>query len=470
MKAKRGQVAIYLVLVLTALTFLVMMNVGAYLAVTAKNRAMNAGDSAALAAAAHQGSLLEKIGRLNLEHLKTLGDANLSVAEKQRRTEEIAAEQAYLAFIGPIDGIRLASDAARKVGAKDCGGMQRLLAEHVNEIRTAYAETPELYPEPWKDAWEAYAAALELAIGGGIVAGPDNIDFRNAASGHYLTNKSFYNAVDGRSWCWFYFNAMSLLENYSSYTDWAPLPTPDEETRLRTCANCEIFSLHLVSKTGSALDVLGRDLIRHLTDWTDEEIAAKPMLKDDEQVWYFFDESEWREWWEIDPDGKWKFPVVGRMKDEYNVKGCAAICRVYENIPDLVADKDDREIQWSAAAKPFAVSTDERGAAAPINYWRNFVVPAEWDTRLVPVDTVGGKDLSTADYVWMEHVKNHLPAYMENGTRAFTGGCAYCGSLVEWEREELRRQGLEWLKTSSDSCVRCAPGGTPEVGGTPHGH
>ena len=44
MRARGGQVAVYLVLALVAVTFLAMMNVGAFLAVRAKNRAMNAGD------------------------------------------------------------------------------------------------------------------------------------------------------------------------------------------------------------------------------------------------------------------------------------------------------------------------------------------------------------------------------------------------------------------------------------------
>ena len=52
---RRGQVALYLEMTLVAITFLVLMNVGAYLGVSAKNRAMNAGDAAALAVAKYQG-------------------------------------------------------------------------------------------------------------------------------------------------------------------------------------------------------------------------------------------------------------------------------------------------------------------------------------------------------------------------------------------------------------------------------
>ena len=43
MKARRGQVVVYLALALLAIVVLTLMNVGAYLAVSAKNRTMNAG-------------------------------------------------------------------------------------------------------------------------------------------------------------------------------------------------------------------------------------------------------------------------------------------------------------------------------------------------------------------------------------------------------------------------------------------
>ena len=68
MKAERGQVALYLAMVLVAVMVLALMNVGAFLAVRAKNHAMNAGDAAALAAARRQAELLNEIGRLNLRH------------------------------------------------------------------------------------------------------------------------------------------------------------------------------------------------------------------------------------------------------------------------------------------------------------------------------------------------------------------------------------------------------------------
>ena len=62
MRARSGQAVLYLVMVLLALAVLMMVNVNAFLAVRSKNRMMNAVDEAAIAAAKHQGFLLNEIG------------------------------------------------------------------------------------------------------------------------------------------------------------------------------------------------------------------------------------------------------------------------------------------------------------------------------------------------------------------------------------------------------------------------
>ena len=70
MRARNGQVALYLVMVLLAIAVLMVVNVNAFLAVRSKNRMMNAVDGAALAAAKYQGALLNEVGRMNVEHLR----------------------------------------------------------------------------------------------------------------------------------------------------------------------------------------------------------------------------------------------------------------------------------------------------------------------------------------------------------------------------------------------------------------
>ena len=100
MKAKKGQAALYLILVLAAVTVLVLANVGTFLAVRAKNHTMNAGDAAALAAARRQAELLNEIGRLNLRH------AEADYVGDWERAREIVEKQRRLCFLGPLDCLR----------------------------------------------------------------------------------------------------------------------------------------------------------------------------------------------------------------------------------------------------------------------------------------------------------------------------------------------------------------------------
>ena len=459
---RRGQVALYLVMTLVAITFLVLLNVGAYLGVSAKNRAMNAGDAAAIAVAKYQGELLNRIGALNIEHLKA------AIENDEVRCAEIFREQMRICFLEPIEGIRIGNEAARVNGAKSNNEMLELLEQHVIDIRTVYAANPESYPEAWEGAWEEYAQRLEIAIGGGIIAGPDNIDFVDAASGHYLINALFYHAVAGRNWCWFHFNASGLLDSYTSFRAWAPLPSASDKIRRRRCVNSEIYSLNLDAKTGSARELLGDELVMKLTGASLSELQNSYMITNKTESWYFYDTSRWREWEEIDPAGRWNFPVVGKVKDEYNVRGCAAVCRVVYKAANLLDEGGAYSAEWAAAAKPFGSVEGPDGALAPVTAYNRFVTGAFTDVRLVPLDTVGGRDLSTSDHGWMTHLREHLPLYLNSGPAGLPG-CYYCDQLKAWERESLRAEARRWLKYNSGSCVRSTGGGS-YIGGTPHGH
>ena len=466
MKAKNGQVALYLVLVLVAITILVAMNVGVFLSVRTKNRAMNAGDAAALAAARVQGELLNEIGQLNVAHLRA------ALENDEAECRRIEAEQARLCFLGPLEGIVRGSDAARDNGAEPDDEMRDLLKQHVIDIRTMYVTTPDMYPSPWEGAWEDYAAALEAKLADELYAGPDNILFMDEAGGHLLLSPAFYNAVAGRNWCWFRGNAESLLESYSSFGDWGPLPTADDETRRRRSANSEVYSLHLVPRTGSAVDLLGTNLVCRLADATPADLANSFVITNRGETWYFYDaDADWRDWWEIDPDGEWQFPVVGSVKPEYDVRGAAAICRVRMKYPTMLESGDDeRTAEWVAAAKPFGTVENESGETDVVTSNRLFVTSAFAATRLVPIDVVGGQDLSTADAEWMRHVREDLGDYLLNGPRAGRN-CYYCRQLVTWERASFRQEGVYWLKYHAKECIRpTGGGGGPSRGGSHHAH
>lgn len=474
MRARNGQVAVCLALTLVALCVLAVMNVGVFVSVRMKNRLMNAGDAAALAVARHQGVLLNRIGQRNIDHLMLLirctgRPGALSPEECREKCLELEREQARDCFLGPLEGIAEGNLIAQRNDVSPNEAMCDILKRHVIDIRTGYAENPELYPPPWENAWEEYAQRLEMEIGAGLCVGPDNVDFVDDLAGHLLLTKQFYNAVAGRNWCWFHFNAPGVLSSYSGFGDWGPLPRPDDPTRFRRCANSEVYSLHLQPRTGSALVLFGKDLIRYLTGATDAEIADSIMIRDPLQTWYLYGER-W-DAWSTYPGIRFEpssFPITGSVKSEYDVLGCAAICRVIGTMPDVVAERGERTISWFAAAKPFGSVLDESGERAPVTALGRLVTPAFSDVRLVPVDSVGGRDLSTADPLWMNHVHDHLAGYLAGGP-ASLGGCWYCAQLRAWEDDHLRETAREWLRSNSSSCIRSSGPGH-ERGGTPHGH
>lgn len=465
MRAKGGQVALYLVMTLVAIAFLMFMNVGTFLAVSARNKTMNAGDAAALAVAKHQGELLNRIGQLNLEHLKLAFKGDPAATA---RCAEIVEEQSRLCFLGPLEGLTCGNEAARANEIEVDDEMTEILRQHVNDVRSIYMLNPETYPPPWENAWQDYAQRLETAIAGGVLAGPDNVDFVDAAGGHMLLNRQFYDAIAGRNWCWFHFNASGLINGYSSFRDWGPLPVADEETRRERCLNSEVYSLHLDRRLGRAIDIFGLPILMKLLNCSEKEILDAPLLSDQNQVWFCYG-GQWRIWWEIDPDGEWQFPVVGRVKPQYDVRGCAAICRVTRKIPNLVDRAGERVSTWAAAAKPFGTVEGLEGKDEVVTAYDRFVTPAFSDVRLVPLDTVGGKDLATADAAWMLHVRKHLPAYFQNGPTP-RSVCYYCQQLWQWEQRIFRESGQRWIKVNSAKCIRAAGSGGHSHGGSAHGH
>jgi hypothetical protein len=197
------------------------------------------------------------------------------------------------------------------------------------------------------------------------------------------------------------------------------------------------------------------------------DLNSSHVITNKTQSWFFYDDSRWRRWWEMDPTGIWNFPVVGKVKEEYDVRGCAAVCRVVRRAKNLLGEVE-YPVEWAAAAKPFGTITDEDGKLSPVTDLKGFVIPAFTDVRLVPIDSVGGRDFSTADFDWMIHLREHLPIYLASGPSALSS-CFFCAQLKAWERETLRSEAREWLKLNSGSCIR-STGGYSSNGGTPHGH
>lgn len=461
MRLRNGQVAIYLVAVVLAITVLAVMNVSVFLSVRSKNHAMNAGDAAALAVAKYQGELLNSIGADNIAHLKAAIDGD---AEK---CAEIMERQMRTCFLAPMDGLRIGNAAAERNGVDRKAGecMQKILRGHVIDVRTVFANNTDMYPEPWEGAWGEYADKLETMVGmlgDEFIVGPDTIEFADAWKCFPLLDKLFYEAIAGRNWCWFHFNGEWLFDRDSSN-----MPRPDfDDPQPRY--DSEIYPLHVDFRPFPPLDDPDTiRLVERLADCNADDLAGAALLSDPEQKWAFFD-SEWRHWYEMDPLDGDGLPVVGRVKPQYDVRGCAAVCRVLNSFANLVSGGEG-EVAWTAAAKPFGSVENLDGDVAVVTSLKELVVPAFTDVKLVPIDAVGGMELSTADYAWMEHVRKHLPVYFSNGPYATGSDCFYCTQLRRWENPMFRASGKSWLKYNSGSCSR--PGGPGyAVGGTSHAH
>lgn len=473
MRNRNGQIVLLLVFILVILTSLVLLNVDIFTSVRKKTHIQHGGDAAAIAAAHKQGEILNEIGKKNIEHLVA------AIRDETNLCRSIVMEQRHMALLDPVDALKAADEAARANGMATRSEFSKILQRHVDDIRTVYSEGASgegaPYPEPFPGAWVQYASKISNVILGGLAAGPDNLEFYDSLSGHLLLNRQFYNAIAAKDWCWFHFNNKNILDDYGSYTDWAPLPAERENP----LDNSEVFSLHIYSRKISFKSVFTNEeileILRRYSDekFNEDDLNKSKLLADPEEVWFFFEPGRWSQWF-IDlalasDGGMSDFPIVGGIKDEYNVRGCAAVLRcIDENT--TVAVNSTATFNWSAAAKPFGAVEDFEGTLSPVTALNYLVVPAFTDVRLVPLDAVGGSNLATADYGWVTHIQDHLPIYMENGPSAISGSCYYCDQLKAWERESFRRSGSNWLKFNSHTCQRPMPGGTINGGGTSHGH
>lgn len=478
-----GQAAVFLLLLLSVLVFLLLFLVDLHRIIQRKDQAQNAGDAAALAAARWQGSTLNLIGELNIMHALALCAPHPDLAAARAVTNM----QARLCFTGPLAGLLAAQAAAKNNHAYSNEEMTGLLNEHARTIRGDYSQTFEngemAFREPWPGAWREYADILDRIAASGIAAGPDNVREYQLAAGHILLAKDFYEAVESRDWCWFFFHAFGLLKSYSSRRDWPPLPRPERDDY----ANSEIFGLGLRSVTAPLKQILpaetlarraadagfpeltARRLAAPYSDMTAERLRAPDAMSVNE-TWFFYRPGEWGPWRLMARDGEdGPFPVLGPVKPHYDTAGADAVLRVYARVDRIMPGAGGASrgsVTWSAAAKPFGYLETDDGKA-PVTAAAFFVLPAFRNVRLIPVDAASGAQNFSADAEWVAHIRRHLRVYLENGT--LSPRCRYCRALAQWDRAPFRESGIDWLREFSGTCRRPRPG-HGHGGGTRRGH
>jgi len=458
--SRSGQVVLILAFILLGLVFLFLMTSDIFLTVRNKNRVQNAGDAAALMAARWQGVTLNLIGELNLMHLAAACETNVEAMAG------IVALQERLAITGPMVGFWAANETAKRNGAP--------VDDDMTEIVRYAARAADTYSSPtWPEKGADYAAMLRMIAADGVAAGADNARLLPAVTvdgGHPLYDRTFYMAADSKNWpaiCRHVFrgNHSKAASTLLSWPGWGDIP---DAVVSNDMVNSEFFGVYVQHTTcdfaaGGAAD----ELLAVAADVglggivTREALDASPVMG--MFPWYLYDVGQWRDWGELDRGGATRFPLMGAVKQRYDVLGAAAACRVRDLLPTLTETGYTNVFTWTAAAKPFG---DEDGRRViDVMPGVPLVLPSFKFTRLIPLGGVGESSLGAADDEWLKHVREHVP------NKIRVPGCSYCRILDKWDEPDYTREGGEYLMHHAHDEV-CEPptSGHGEGGGTHYAH
>jgi hypothetical protein len=462
-----GQIAIFLLMALVVLAFMVLWSVDIRRIVFMKGKSQDAGDASVLAAARWQGSTLNLIGEANLLRALAISAGN------DAADDALANMQARLCFTGPMAGFAASQQAAKLNGVYANATYTEVIQDHANTVRNSYTTLiggEMLFPEPYLGAWTDYADMLTAIADDGIAAGPDNAQlFTDAIGGHILHERAFYEAVISRNWCWFYHNYPDLLTNYTDHTFWAPLP----DTTTSNFENAEFFPLHL-NRASFVLDqIIDTPSLSILA----AQAGLDPTLITTQatqtaQSWYAYNPGRWSTWATMNRDDPNRFPITGPVLPQYDYSGADAVVRVETVVSRLTPGLDGSNridtVLWTAAAKPFGY-LDADGERIRPDTW-SLVLPAYHDIRLIPIDAASAGSDGFFDIDWRRHLIEHLPIYVATGTTE--PGCGYCAALTIWEDDAFRAEGALWLSINSATCIvpPGGPGPGNPGGGTRRGH
>lgn len=471
-QGKNGQAIIFIMMAMLILVFAFLWNVDLHRIIAGKDTAQNAGDSAALAAAKWQGASINLIGELNIMHALAMSMGDDACVDAATNS------QARICFTGPVAALVMAQVAAKNNKIYNNDDFTKLLQEHANDVLD-YGSTvggAQALPEPYPGAWTEYAQMLDSVAADGIAAAPDNTRFYgDSTSGHILLDREFYQAVAGRSWCWFFLNCgtsngRTILDDFTDYSYFGPVPGPQPPNY----ENSEIFSIGAVSRD-VALEryPLVPDAMSAASETEGIDFSGfvytnvMPVVS----TWYFFSRDIWNAGWPgMDPDGPDPLPLTGPVKPEYDYTGADSVIRLSATTYRL-SDPDNTdgdEVVWTAAAKPFGFlrNGDTEHKISPITY--SIILPAFHDVRLIPLDAATSGGDGSFDIAWRHHTDEHLPLYTATGIK--NDGCKYCRLLKTFEDPVFRDTGVLWLAEYSHTCKPKPSRGGIRGGGTRRGH
>lgn len=442
---KRGQAVVLLLALLVAMAALALWVTDIDRYVMAKLRVQDGGDAAALAAARWQAAGVNLCGELNLIQAYMLAD-------------DVENAEAALALHGLRQRVCLTAPMLAFLSAQSAAEANQLPelqpAEEVRDflrdsVRYALFEG---YDDPEQAAAD-FRDMMEIVLDVPIRAFPLT-PLYDTGSGSLLTNQDFYEAVLGRDWCWFWFNAYAFMQQYRGRGDFGPMPKPNTEPFFGLRLGARTLSLEATLAEGEGtLETTMNGQLSELGHPTlpppPSPESGSPALYERtlEARWTVFDGEAWGPW-EVMRRGE--LPIEGVLRDEYDYKGASAAVSV---------ERDGSS--WLAAAKAFG----EVGGENPTD--AGLVLGGFDAVRLIPVDAAD-PGIRGFDLDWLRHLRFHVQSYSATG--ALADGCRYCTALRLWENPAFRATGLEWLAAFGHTCRRPRPGGSSDGGGAHYGH
>ncbi len=450
MTPKRGQAVLLLLAVIVVMVALTLWVTSIRGTVIGRLRSQDGGDAAALAAARWQAAGLNLCGELNLIQAYMLADDKDNLAEAQALHELRQRVQ----LTTPVLAALAAQDAAR------ANAMEELpeAAEYLREVRDHL-----LLDGYYDGAEEDLKAMLSILIRQPIYAFPLSPVYDTTEQPNLLVEQDFYEAILGRDWCWFWFNAYAFLQHYHARGDFGQLPNLNMEPFYGLHLNARAYALEDILAQPGNLGIINDALAQldhptlppppptdtdHPAHIERPATARFPGTEEPKPItWSTYDATHWGPW-EAMHTGE--LPIEGTLREGYDYKGTSAAVSV---------SKDGAS--WLAVAKPFARFEGEMQEG---NVY--FVHGSFNDVRLIPVDA-GEPGIRGFDVKWLRHLRNHVPDYVGRGFLA--DGCRYCTALRLWQDPAFRQDAIEWLAEHGNTCKRPRPGSGPD-GGAHYAH
>ncbi|NLX24662.1 MAG: hypothetical protein GXY61_01700 [Lentisphaerae bacterium] len=486
-RARSGQAIILLMAVMVIGLLVVMWNVDLHRIVSTKVRVGNAGDASAQSAARWQGITMNMVGELNLVQAALL----LEDPDDYGSAYEIAELRSRLTLLGPLMGFFDAQSVAfLNLSAND---RQHIGSGYANTLRdraNQFIRGGGFYygiPEPYRGAWLEYGVLLKELADVGVVVQCGNTRRYYFYNGyHILLDPGFYDALGyPPDWCWFERTGNTeLLNDYQDASSWPNLP----DLQRRSSVNSEYFGVGLrqvYTALGSIEDGednegdddSGEDRTEELWNLLEEDAVDvkgvsslllefnQEYMMSNRYPWHFYDTGG--DWsgdfykWVTSDSGDFPFRDGETVLPEFNYSGADASTTV--SIPATSytpgIHMQANRIVWHASAKPFGYLETEEERVVP--HYFDLVLPAFHQARLIP-NGISSRTNYEDDEGWEEHIYEHLPEYIENGT--LQGDCSYCRDLMLWNNSAFRRAGRDWLRKYGDSCDESV-GGSGQPGG-----